>query len=234
MRPHSWFKALVAVMLLGACTAAPTPPAQEEPITRSDSMPQSTLVESPNEKTPVTTDSLEVSERSGSILPVIITASGTIVMGETQSRHRLIVFSDYDCAYCRQFITNDLPWIKKQAEEGSMAIALVFVPMTADGENAARLAICAAEQEKFPEADEWLATHDIRAVDRKKFANIIGLNLQKLTRCVAKKNLLEGNRKTSEEYGVERVPFFTLGSDSWLGLFEKEELQERIEAALRK
>ncbi len=221
--------------MLSACAPAPqAKPAEERMSGTGNEIIEVAATESPNEKTPATTDSLEVSESSGSLSETAVTASGTIVTEGNESTHHLMVFFDYDCTYCKEFLINDLPWIMKEAMKGRISIERIFVPMSEDGDNAARLAICAAKQEKFSEADEWLATHALHAIDRKNFANTIGLNLQKLVQCTADKNLLVGNQKKSEEYGIERVPFFVIGRDFWLGLLPKEELQKRIEAALRK
>ncbi len=214
-------------LLLVACERA-RPIERPQTTTSGSVLEIETTLDSPNERTPETTDSLEIGIFSGAALSVQISASGTILTGDPSSPHRLMIFSDYDCAYCNRFSLSDLPWIESRTLSKTLAIEHVFVPMSEKGEFAAQLGVCAAEQQKFPEAHRWLATHAPGAVDIKKFATAVGINLKKLTLCTARSDLLAGHRKKAEEYDVERVPYFVLGKDSWLGLLPKEELQKRM------
>lgn len=190
-----------------------------------------TAADAPNEKTPTTADSLEISGFSGGMVKVTLTASGTILIGNV-SAPRLMIFSDYDCTYCRRFSTTDVPWLEQKTIPGTFAIEHVFVPMSNDGESAARLAVCGAEQGKFSHAHRWLSTHAIHAIDQKKFAATLGLNLAKLAACVRRKELLIGHLQKTIEFGVERVPYFVLGKDSWLGLLRQQELRGRIDKGM--
>lgn len=234
-----------SLLILSACTTDPTPNATEQDNTGTIMAMSGTTLESPNEKTPLTIDPPERleernrSDRAGSLevrnpdsdetIETSVTESGTIIAGNPADPNRLVIISDYDCVYCRQFLTNDLPWtLENFVAKGTLSIERVFLPMSKIGENAARLALCAAEQKRFPQADLWLSTRTIASIDTKMFAKAIGLNLQKLLQCTARKNLLDGNLEKAGQYHVERVPFFILGNDSWLGLLTKEELQRRI------
>lgn len=234
MRTYSMVPALLSLMLLAACTNRPektqTPAHSETGTEAAETSP-----DAPNEKTPNTADSLEVQPTDTETgIDRSVTGSGTILEGSPENPHRLIIVSDDDCAYCRQFLTDDLPWIETEfVAKGSLTVERVFLPFSKDGEHAARLAICAAEQRKFPEADAWLNRHSLASVDSEKFAKAVGVNLKKLLACTARKNLLEGNLKRAKESNVERVPFFVLGSDSWLGLLQKKELRTKIETILR-
>ena len=224
---------LSLLLLLAACeTRRGTPAPQINTETGGDV--SGAVIDSPNEATPTTADSLEISESKPATFDNSLTASGTVVSGTIDNPHRLMLFSDYDCAYCREFMTSDLRWIENElVARGALSVERVFVPMSQDGDHAARLAVCAAEQKKFPEADRWLSTHAIAAIDVEKFAKAIGVNVKKLLACTANKDLLAGNLQKAYEFGVQRVPFFVLGSDSWLGLVTREELREKIEEALR-
>ncbi len=221
-------------LLLSGCSHQSNTSVVTLPQTATGSTGSETDVDAPNEGTPTNTDSLEIAQFTGAILETNLTASGTIVMGNIEETHRLMIFSDYDCTYCRRFTTSDLPWILNViATKGGLSIERIFVPMSAAGERAARLALCAAEQKKFSEADRWLSTKSISAIDIEKFAKGMGVNLKKLLACTAKNDLLAGHREKAKEYGIERVPSFVLGSDSWLGLLPKEQLREKLEAAVR-
>lgn len=224
---------LIALSLgLAACTPASMPDSGNA--TTSGSLQSGTgIVDAPNERTPATADSLEVASNSAAIL-YVLTDSGTIIEGNNGNVPRLIVFTDYDCVYCRRFTLGDLRWIERHmVQNGTLTLERVLLPLSTRGGQAARLAICSAEQQKFTEADQYLSTHALPVTDTAKFAKAIGVNLKKLAQCSLRKDLLAGNLRKAEEYGVKRVPFFVLGSDSWLGLMQKEELQERIENDLK-
>ncbi len=234
---HASFRMIIVLVLscgLSACAPIKTQTPQEMTSTGAMQTGTGILQESPNEQTPATADSLEASEITGAILKSSISESGTILVGEAKSSHHLIMFLDYDCLYCRHFLASDLPWIEQQMLKNhtTFTIERVFVPLSEKGEHASKLALCAAEQEKFPQADAWLWSHSLSPFDEKMFAKAVGLNIQKLSSCAARENLLAGNAKKAAAYNVERVPFFVLDTDSWLGLLPKEELRERIETGL--
>lgn len=164
-----------------------------------------------------------------------ITASGTILTGNPTNPHRLMVFMDEDCPYCRRFVIGDLQWIENDlVRTNQLAIERVFVPLTTDGTVAARLALCAARQGKFAEADAWLATHSLSdSLLQKQLVKVLNLKTTQLQRCIATKNLLSGHEKLATELNVQRVPFFVLGKSSWLGLLPREELRRAIEEAMQ-
>ncbi len=187
-----------------------------------------------NDQTPKTADSLEVDQSSGSALKTSLTASGTVLMGETKTAHRLTIFLDYDCVYCRQFVMTDLPWIERTYLGGKLHVERVFVPMTDAGTFSASLAICAAAQGKFTNADRWLASHAVAGNgDIPRFVKATDIKTATLQTCLKNKHLLDGNLARAAEEGVDRVPFFALDQDRWLGLLTREELAGRIERALR-
>ncbi len=231
MQRHSATIVILSLACLLVACGQQRPTGMTEANTETGTVILETTADAPNEKTPNTADSLEISGFSGGMVKITITASGTILIGNAPTP-RLMIFSDYDCTYCRRFSTTDLPWVEQETISGRLAVEHVFVPMSNDGEFAARLAACSAEQEKFPDAHRWLSTHAIRAIDQKKFAATLGLNLKKLSACTLRRDLLKSHLKKSEEYGVERVPFFVLGSDSWLGLLTKEELRSKIKTII--
>ncbi len=218
-------------LLLVACNRAGTVERPAEPAMSGSIVEIETMLDAPNERTPKTADSLEISGFSGGMVKITITASGTMLVGNA-SAPRLMIFSDYDCSYCRRFSATDLPWIEQETISGRLAIEHVFVPMSNDGESAASLAVCAAEQGKFSNAHRWLSTHAIHTIDQKKFAATLSLNLKKLSTCTLRKDLLKRHLKKAEEYRVERVPFFVLGSNSWLGIITEEELQGKIDTIM--
>lgn len=226
---------LLLLLSLSACSQTPPQAPVRQTQRTGGSLPfvSGTVTDAPSERTPTTTDSLEVSDATGT-LQYSLTASGTVVIGKPDHPRRLIVFLDYDCTYCRRFVTSDLQWIERaMIKTNRLAVERVFVPMSSDGDNAARLALCAAKQEKFPDADHWLVTHAISAMDVKKFAKASGLHLKKLTMCIAEKDLLTGHWQKARDQRVERVPFFVLGGSSWLGLLSREELSRTIKRALK-
>lgn len=228
---------LTMLAVLSACRQAlpQSPAAQSQSTNASLAAFSGTVMDAPNEQMPKTLDSLEVAVSSGTMVATTVTADGTILTGDAGSPHRLVVFLDEDCLYCRRFLVSDMPWIQStMVKTNGLAIERVFVPMTTDGTLAAKLALCAAHQEKFTEADAWLATHPLSDTAlQKQFVKAVHLKSVQLQQCIAQKDLLAGNERRAAELKVERVPFFVLGKSSWLGLLSREELTRTIERALK-
>ncbi len=220
--------AAVSLVLLG-CTVVPAE--HQTDVGRSENETGDTLTDAPNEATPENADSLEVAHDTGA-LKVTLTASGTILVGNQDARNTLVTVLDYDCVYCRQFLTGDLPWIEREyIETEKLKIERVFAPMTPAGEFAAKLALCSAAQNKFTEADAWLQSHTVSGTnDTVRFTKAVPVNAVQLKTCLARKDALTGNAKRAAELGIERVPFFVMGKDSWLGLLTRDELIAKLQS----
>jgi len=85
-------------------------------------------------------------------IPQSVTAEGFPVLGNPDAPVQLIEYSSFDCPHCREFHENVTPSVVDRVRNGE--VAFTYVPLygtggIANGEGAARAALCAGEQDKF-------------------------------------------------------------------------------------
>lgn len=219
------------LLLLSACGSKP-PDVSFRPQTETIS---GTSVEKPdftNEAMPKTIDSLEVATASGAA-DLVNAISGTILIGK-EDAPVLTVFTDYACEYCREFSAERQDDVERQyVDPGTIALRIVFVPRSPEGTFMAKTAVCAAKQGAFRSTDKELVIHPVAGdKDLPSLAKRAGLNLKALRTCVAQKSLDAEITAEAKAASGTRVPAFTLGQSSWIGLLEDDELSAIIRKAL--
>ncbi len=99
----------------------------------------------------------------------------------------------------------------------------------------AKAALCSDEQGRFSEADAFLHTHPITTqTELPAFAKSLQLNLKKLQTCMASPKTAEQLALSTNRVAaasITRLPGFELGSNHWIGVLTREELQRNIENA---
>ncbi len=221
----------MTLTLLVACQSQSAAPNFRQP-SASGGVSTGTEVVSPNETTPKTIDSLEVAE----LAPVLTVTklSGSVLLGD-EGHLRLTIYDDYGCFYCREFALSDLPWIMKTYGT-KLSIERVFVPMSPAGTVMAKTALCALKQDRFHETDTALHAKPIATeAEAALLAKNLKLNATTFKACLASQQIaseIEAMTKRAQTDGVERVPSFALGSDGWIGVLTREDLQKKIGNAL--
>jgi protein-disulfide isomerase len=211
---------LFALLALSACsTMSPTQP--ETPMSQL----QTGDVIGENEETPETIESLEVVEVPADETGLIPTAP------------RLSLFTDYTCAYCAEVSRAYVPWIlETYVEEGTLSLEIGFLPTGEKGMLSAKTALCAALQEVFSPADK--ALYDTPLTSTKEltaFAKKIGADAKEISACVQDSEvtaIIGMHSDNAEELGITRVPGFSLGGHTWLGVATREGLKAEIEKAM--
>lgn len=190
-----------------------------------------------NERTPETHDSLEVPMRNtGAVIPVTL-ASGAIVMGDPGQVRRIVVTTDYDCLYCRDVGLGDLPWLLETfVAAKQLTLERRFLPLSPSGTLSARAAICSAKKGKFAEADRILTARTLRTdKDLPTFAKSLKITLKDLTNCMnapSTKAILDRMGELADAAQVSRIPAFSLGTEQWIGVVSRAELEGKIRAYL--
>lgn len=191
-----------------------------------------------NEGTPTTPDSLET-VKTGSTAHLTVTLTGSaIIIGDKNAPADLVLFTGYDCMYCRQFAIEDLAWLEQTyVATGKIRLVRAFLPMTPDGERTAKAAICAAAQGTFREADRlfWVKPNALGA-DTSSFVKTLKIKQKLFDQCFEGtdvQNMLARQAAIAQERQIERVPAFILGVSSWIGVATRDELARTIEAAMR-
>lgn len=227
MKKSSLLIGLTAV-LFGACAQQIPPSDFRQPDTESGS---AVLEDAPNETTPKTIDSLEATEVI--TVPDVRGESGAIVMGNSDAKLQLRMYDDYGCFYCREFASLDLPWLlSRYVAEKKLSIERVLVPKSPEGVLMAKIAICSEEQGLFLKTDTELHVSPITSEKQiPGLAKAVGLNLKDLQTCLASPSTtaalaFSGDR--AQKAGVTRIPAFELGTDRWIGILTREELEKKI------
>lgn len=223
-----------AALLLAACSASPDVhfrPTEPESETGALLTPDFT-----NEAMPKTIDSLEVVTESGAS-NLIKVLSGAILIGKDAAAH-LTIYTDYSCEYCRQFAIERQVDIERQfIDTGKLQLKLVFIPHDEAGLLMAKTALCGAEKNVYRAVERELLARPLGSEnDLPALAKKTGLTLTDLKACINQQSLeidMQSNANEAKKAGITRVPTFSLGKESWIGVMEKAELIEKIEKSMK-
>jgi protein-disulfide isomerase len=138
-------------------------------------------------------------------------------MGRAQAPLGMVVFSDYQCPYCRRFAENVLPRLKKDyVEPGKLRIVFRDFPGHPASMDAAIAARCAGEQGKYWDMHDELfkGTSAPEKHDWRSQAQVIGLDMQIFDKCMMsdgpKAAVLESMAE-GQQLGISGTPMFYLG-----------------------
>lgn len=224
----------VTMVLCTACGQMIPPVNFRQPESHTGEV-MSDMADAPNEKTPVTTDSLEVETETVKVEMHVL--SGAVIMGDLLASRTLKIFDDYGCFYCREFGSSDLLWlIKTFVEAKSLKIERVFVPQSPAGVLMAKVALCGAKQDRFEDIDRALHSSPITTdAQVTALAKALKMNVKSLQTCIASNNVTTALQIASDDAkkaNVTRLPAFELGTEHWIGIEAREDLRRRIEKAL--
>ncbi len=133
--------------------------------------------------------SVELGIPSGKYLELPQISEEDFVRGNKEGKVRIVVFSDFQCPYCKNFFAT----VTKLADEYKDEVALVYKDLPLDfhpqAKNSALAANCAGEQGKFWEMakllydnqDKWGETEGTASFE--EYAATLGLNRQSFKQC---------------------------------------------------
>lgn len=128
--------------------------------------------------------------------PVDVSADDDPVLGNKNAKVTMIEFSDFQCPFCRKFMTDTLPQIKKEyIDTGKVKLVYRDYPLSfhPGAAPAAEGAECADDQGKFWEMHDAIfneqekqgsGTIQFGVADVKKWAAQIGLDSAKFNQCL--------------------------------------------------
>lgn len=225
--PHRFARLLVAVTVLAACTR---PSAKGvDASTSSGAAPSA----GGNVATGAPHDTLSDRADRGRIL------------GDSTAPIWVIVASDFQCPFCKQWEDASFARIVKDyVNTGRVRLAFLNMPLNIhrNALPAAEAAMCASAQNKFwPMHDSLFAsqaTWEQLANPSAKFDSLaasLGLNMPRWRECTSKHLLLpliEADRDRARQAGVGSTPTFFVGDQSLAGA--DKDIPAAIEAALKK
>ena len=145
-------------------------------------------------------------------------AAGTSALGNTTAPVGIIMFTDFQCDYCRQFSHDTLPLLKQRYLATGRAL-LVFrhrpLSFHRFARDAALAAECAAGQGKFWEAYDQLFVAG-RALDRPGLTAAVsptGIDLPVWQSCMdgGQSTRLAGDMALARTLRIPATPFFLIG-----------------------
>ena len=176
---------------------------------------------------------------------------GEPVLGDPSAPLTIVVFSDFECSYCRRFHKQVMPQLKRDYIDTGLVrfvhkdLPLPFHPHALP---AARAARCAGEQNRYWELyyslfdkQNCLGCKGVLAI-----AAEAGLNTSKLQACMRQEStlaLINANRSEASLHNISATPTFVIGptqSDGSLdgqvveGTLPWVTFQSTIQTALRK
>lgn len=168
---------------------------------------------------------------------------GDAISGVKDAKVRVVVFSDFQCPYCKLFHTILRDMMKKYAD--NVVFDYKFFPLDnhAQANDASLASGCALEQNKFWEyADklysdqlDWSNEHDL--IKFKEYAKILSLDVVKFNQCLDKKKYqtkIDTDKKEAESFAITETPGVFINNQFQTGAISAEQLKAIIDSELAK
>jgi protein-disulfide isomerase len=167
------------------------------------------------------------------------------IEGNASARVWLVIVSDFQCPYCKQFHDQSFAALRRQyVATGKVRIAYINFPLPihANAWPSAEAAMCAGAQGKFwPMHDALFATQDAWADKHPpsavfdSVARAVGVDTVALDRCVASHAahaLIEADHDRAEQAGVSATPTIIIGSRVLPGVEPTDAYRHILDSAL--
>ncbi len=169
------------------------------------------------------------------------------VSGDSAAKLWLVMVSDFQCPYCKQWHDEDFAAVRREyVETGKVKMAFVNFPLPnhANAYPASEAAMCAAAQDKFWAMHDALFTSQQRWAEAPKPAAVLdslagaaGVNLPALHACMtsgAVRPLIDNDKLRAQAAGVRATPSFMIGDTMVEGAVDLPTMRKAIDAAIAK
>lgn len=178
---------------------------------------------------------------------MVVAADKGRIMGDSAAKTWVIVASDFQCPYCRQWHSESYKqFVDTYVRTGKVKVAYVNFPLGQhqNAVPAAKAAMCASAQNKFwqyhdalfDSQDKWEAMPQPRAV-YDSIARAVGVNFAEWGKCVDSDRMLPlifGDRDRAAAGGVQSTPTFLVGGQVIAGAVPFADLKPVIDSAIAK
>lgn len=149
------------------------------------------------------------------------TADGHPWIGAREPKLTLEEFTDYSCPHCKAASNSNLMRVAKHPSELRLVRRQYprtpCVPRSEVRCLAARVAVCADEQEKFWQADRWLFEHSATGIpDLGEAVRDLGLDPQRLASCVERDSTFDyvaAEWKRAKKLRIPGTPYYAQGDE---------------------
>jgi protein-disulfide isomerase len=166
-----------------------------------------------------------------------------VTLGNTDTNAKVIVFSDFQCPYCKIFWGTLRETMKAYEDRALFVYKHLPLESHSQANNAALAAACAQEQDKFWEyADKLYDTQDSwgKVVSTQKFkdyARTLGLDATKFNKCLDStqyQSIIDADKGEAMNFGLSGTPAIFINSQLKKGVLSTEDLQIAIDQELAK
>jgi protein-disulfide isomerase len=179
--------------------------------------------------------------------PILIAADKGRIMGDSSAKTWVIVASDFQCPYCRQWHAESYqPLVDQYVRTGKVKVAYINFPLGQhqNAVPAAQAAMCASVQNKFWQyhdalfnsQDKWQSMPQPRPV-LDSIARTVGVDVATWGKCVDSDKtlpLIFADRDRAAAGGVQSTPTFLIGGRVIAGAVPFAELKPVIDSAIAK
>jgi len=187
------------------------------------------------------TDQLGVAP--GKYLATPAVDEGDATFGKADSAVKVVVFSDFQCPYCKSFWSTLRDTMQQYGDRVLFDYKHLPLAVHAQANNAALASLCAQEQGKFWEygdklfasQDEWANTTDTQKF--KDYAQGLGLDSAKFNACLDSKKYqsqIDASTKEANDIGLSGTPAIFINSQYKNGVVSADELKTAIDTELGK
>lgn len=219
--------ALLSLLTLCACTIPAPAPAEPETATGATESDGPETLSAPE----AGTGTGVIDER---VLP-----SGMTEVGAADAPVSLLLFTNTDCAYCRDFHEDLFPRLMNdEVRERRLRISVApfLVRKYADSERTALAQLCAAKQGKGMAMLDLLFRERIGTPAYRTGLTTMGIDQNLLAQCMddpATRATMEAQQAVAASHGVRLIPSYVLNGTLYTGLPDYADLRGQVEEALR-
>ncbi len=162
--------------------------------------------------------------------------TGMLEIGNADAPVTLLVFTEHHCKYCREFMRDQVPWIKEEyIDPGNLKLQIVIFPLKKylKSKDAAAALYCGSAQ------GSGLSLHDLLFRGGNfghesllEYANSIELDTELFDECLTDEQtqlLLDEQKVWARSLDVSLVPTFFLNGKKLVGLQYEPDLRGMIE-----
>jgi protein-disulfide isomerase len=167
------------------------------------------------------------------------------ILGDSTARVWMIIVSDFECPYCKQWHDATLATLEHEyVESGKVRVAFVNFPLEMHpfAMPAAEAAMCAGAQGKFWSMQDALFTKQSQWVARQgalaaldSIASSVGVDVPAMNACVAAHApdaLIEADHDRAERAGVHATPTIIIGQELLTGVQPTANYRRVLDSAL--
>jgi len=168
---------------------------------------------------------------------------GDPVLGKSDAKVKVFLFSDFQCPYCKMFWKTVRDTIKAYPDQAALVYKHLPLSFHNQAENAALASACAQEQDKFWDyADKLYASQPewSNSTGTQKFKDYtkdLKLNAAQFNKCLDDKKYqgkIDADKNEANNFGISGTPAIFINSQFKNGVVSAEDLKAEIEDELKK